>query len=254
MLNQELGDWHARQGQFQDAEKHLTECWQLLKNNTQVPPIEMIGAIRDLHSFYRNWNLSEPGKGHGVRAAECQKECETLEQKYSERLKPKGRAQILNDKVWRLIAYRQPNLPVARSALADARRALELDPDDALIRNTLGVAQYRMGYYYEDYCKEAIKTLTESQQQQGENPYDLIFIAMAQQQLGKHELALAGLKKVRESPRLIQWTYDDPQLEWVIHEAENLIERMPLPPSPSHWPWETPNVPSTAPFAPSVDD
>ncbi|HUX87672.1 MAG TPA: tetratricopeptide repeat protein, partial [Chloroflexota bacterium] len=66
-------------------------------------------------------------------------------------------------------------------ALALARKALELAPDQALYHNTLGVALYRAGRY-----AEAVGSLeTSLSRSQGKtDAFDLYFLAMCQHRLG----------------------------------------------------------------------
>ena len=73
-------------------------------------------------------------------------------------------------------------------ALALAERAAELDPQNLVIRNTLGVAYYRAGRY-----REAADTLRANLAGQKEKflASDLYFLAMSHHQLGETALARA---------------------------------------------------------------
>lgn len=88
----------------------------------------------------------------------------------------------LNNHAWRCatgpIAERDPD-----RAVALARRAVALAPGVQLTLNTLGVALYRAGQY-----AEAISVLEQSLAAgKGEfDAFDLLFLAMAHQQLGHH--------------------------------------------------------------------
>jgi tetratricopeptide (TPR) repeat protein len=75
-----------------------------------------------------------------------------------------------------------------KRALALAEKATELDPHDPLIRNTLGVAYYRVGRY-----REAAGTLRANLSGQTERVLatDLYFLAMSHHQLGETALARA---------------------------------------------------------------
>jgi tetratricopeptide (TPR) repeat protein len=73
--------------------------------------------------------------------------------------------------------------PRATRALALARRAVELGPQQGIFLNTLGVAEYRAGMY-----DQAIETLTRSLAVSGgqNGAFDLYFLAMAHHWLGQH--------------------------------------------------------------------
>jgi tetratricopeptide (TPR) repeat protein len=73
-------------------------------------------------------------------------------------------------------------------ALALAERATRLDPHDPLIRNTLGVAYYRIGRY-----REAADTLQGNLSNRNEKclALDLYFLAMSHHRLGDVALARA---------------------------------------------------------------
>ena len=65
-------------------------------------------------------------------------------------------ARRLNEATWPVVRSALVAPSAAAQALADARRAVEIAPDGAIL-NTLGVAQYRAGLY-----EEALVTLTQS--------------------------------------------------------------------------------------------
>ncbi len=73
-------------------------------------------------------------------------------------------------------------------ALALAERAARLDPQNPMIRNTLGMAYYRVGRY-----REAADTLQDNLPHQDEKylAVDLYFLAMSHHQLGEVALARA---------------------------------------------------------------
>jgi tetratricopeptide (TPR) repeat protein len=73
-------------------------------------------------------------------------------------------------------------------ALALAEKATRLKPDDPLIRNTLGVAYYRVGRYRE--AADALRANLASQKEKI-LASDLYFLAMSHHQLGELSLARA---------------------------------------------------------------
>jgi tetratricopeptide (TPR) repeat protein len=79
--------------------------------------------------------------------------------------------------------------------LKQAQKAVELAPTDGLIRNTLGVAQYRAGNW-----REAVAALEKSMQLRGGgDSYDWFFLAMAYWQLAEKEKARQWFD------RAVQW-------------------------------------------------
>jgi tetratricopeptide (TPR) repeat protein len=82
-----------------------------------------------------------------------------------------------------------PDLPVRdpAAAIAEARKALELAPQQGSVWNTLGVAQYRAGDW-----KAAIASLEKSMElRSGGDSFDWFFLAMAHAQCGERERARA---------------------------------------------------------------
>src|SRR5262249_26518422 len=90
-------------------------------------------------------------------------------------------ASRLNNEAWRLVAGPARGRDPAR-ALSLSRRAVELEPNNAIFLNTLGVAQYRTGRY-----KEAVATLEKSlARSKGRcDAFDLFFLAMCHHRLGQ---------------------------------------------------------------------
>jgi uncharacterized protein HemY len=79
--------------------------------------------------------------------------------------------------------------------LKQAQKAVELAPTYGLIRNTLGVAQYRAGNWH-----KAVAALEKSMQLQGGgDSYDWFFLAMAYWRLGEKEKARQWFD------RAVQW-------------------------------------------------
>jgi tetratricopeptide (TPR) repeat protein len=84
--------------------------------------------------------------------------------------------------------YRRAVLRDPSRALALAEKATRLKPDDPLIRNTLGVAYYRVGRYRE--AADALRANLASQKEKI-LASDLYFLAMSHHQLGELSLARA---------------------------------------------------------------
>ncbi len=98
---------------------------------------------------------------------------------------------LLNNLAWFLVttppeAHRDP----AR-ALELVTRALERFPHDPTFLNTLGVIQYRLGRF-----EEAVASLEKSMErsESGATAFDLLFVAMAHQRLGRRTEALEAYR------------------------------------------------------------
>jgi serine/threonine protein kinase/WD40 repeat protein len=91
---------------------------------------------------------------------------------------PKETALSCNDAAWGLCVAAETDRQPAVAVIL-ARKAVELEPDNGLYRNTLGVALYRGGHY-----REAVATLEANDQNADFAGWDLYFLAMAQHQLG----------------------------------------------------------------------
>jgi WD40 repeat protein/Flp pilus assembly protein TadD len=89
-----------------------------------------------------------------------------------------------NDGAWLLATHPDPRRRDPGRAVALARRAVELDPDDGDYWNTLGVAQYRAGDW-----NGAIAALEKSVALQDRTSHDAFFLAMARWQRGERDEA-----------------------------------------------------------------
>jgi len=129
----------------------------------------------------------------------------------------------LNAIAWAIIRYAGLDPAQYDIALRAARRADELGPNDAAIVKSLGVAQYRAGYY-----EEAIPTLVRAdalavEAGLGELPAGWAIVAMAHHQLGHANEARAALQRLRK-------LMEDPdqgssaENQDFLREAEELIE------------------------------
>ncbi len=104
-------------------------------------------------------------------------------------------AQACNDVAWFLATCPDARLRDGQRAVELAERAVKLSPTGTY-RNTLGVAQYRLGNY-----KAAIESLGKSMRLgSGGNAFDWFFLAMAQWQLGHKDEARNWYDKA------VEWT------------------------------------------------
>lgn len=93
--------------------------------------------------------------------------------------------QLLNSQAWHLVTG-PPEQRDPAEALKLMRQAIAQRPNDPLLLNTLGVAQYRNGQY-----KEAVATLEKSMAagKGSADGFDLFFLAMCHAKQGDHDKA-----------------------------------------------------------------
>ena len=128
----------------------------------------------------------------------------------------------LNNLSWQTVRRMQSTPGEARRALRQILAAVDLEPDNAFYRNTLGVAQYRTG----DFAG-AVDTLSRSEQHVRsefgrESPVDSVFLAMALFRLGKIEDAGKRMEQLRSIARQPPWAENAEYLKF-LNEAEELI-------------------------------
>ena len=103
----------------------------------------------------------------------------------ADRLLPKQKAALCNNVAWFLATAKDETLREASQAVALARRAVDLDPDQPEYLNTLGAALYRAGQW-----KKSVEALNNSiSRTEGGTAFDWFFLAMNHWQLGEKELA-----------------------------------------------------------------
>ena len=135
-------------------------------------------------------------------------------------------ALFCNNQAWTLATGPASTRDPAR-ALALARLAVELTPDQAIYLNTLGVALYRAGRH-----TEAVPVLERSLAAgKGEaDAFDLFFLAMARFKLGEFARARAdfdgAMKWRRDHPNLAQPGWSD-ELDSFQAEAKALLDSPP---------------------------
>lgn len=130
-------------------------------------------------------------------------------------------AAALNSVSWEIAEAPDRNKQQFDLAVRLAVAACALAPDQGAYRNTLAVAYYRAGNY-----ERSLKTLQQSIQMQGMNPYDLGFVAMAHHQTGnvdKAKLAFTRLRKMIEDDK---WKEDN-EARRFFQEAATLLRSRP---------------------------
>jgi len=133
----------------------------------------------------------------------------------------------LNTEIWPLIRTPGSVDGYEMSALGKARAAWKLSEDNESLRantaNTLGVVLYRLGRF-----EEAIRYFEESISLEGENPLDLICLALCRHELGLDEEAQQTMDRVQHWVDRPEWAQQDEaavflkeaQTRFVKHGAE----------------------------------
>ena len=129
----------------------------------------------------------------------------------------------LNSAAWPIVSASNRSDADYAKALQMAERLLELVPQDGLVLNTVGLAQYRAGQY-----EAAIETLSRSAVLNAAkypgSPHDNVFLAMAHQRLGNGGAAQALLAKMRELIPALPNSKDKNELLGFLREANDLID------------------------------
>jgi tetratricopeptide (TPR) repeat protein len=126
-----------------------------------------------------------------------------------------------NDLAWAYLTAPEP-LRDVKAALPLAQKAARLAPENAVFRNTLGLAYYRAGKY-----REAIDTLRPrlAAQEDWCLAFDLYFLAMSHARLGETARAQDyfdwAVRWPRTQPRLSAAHLEE--LSWFRAEAEQLL-------------------------------
>jgi len=155
----------------------------------------------------------------------------TLVESVPERAWPRASgtlAEVLNGLAWLEATCPETMLRDPVAAVRHARRAVDLQPNDGNIWNTLGVAYYRTGEW-----TEANDALSRSMQfrNQGDS-FDWFFLALVQLKLGHREQALEWYDKA------VGWFHEslsnDRELyRFQVEAAQELGLPKPAPPPPS---------------------
>jgi tetratricopeptide (TPR) repeat protein len=205
--NLALGDALRKTGAQDKAmaayQEAITACKEIIRRKPELP----LGYVK--------WGEAVVGMGAPNEAVTAWEQAVQLGAKH---------AAVANDIAWFLATTPHTSIPHPEKAVELAQKAVALEPQNGSIRNTLGVAYYRMGQW-----QEAVVTLKKAMQlRSGGDSGDWFFLAMAQQQLGD---AVAARKWY---DRAVQWMDKNrPQDEELRHfraEAAALlgIEEEPL--------------------------
>jgi Flp pilus assembly protein TadD len=137
-----------------------------------------------------------------------------------------GSLRQLNNRSWSVVSKAGLTADQYQLALRYAEGARELAPDDGPILNTLGVAQYRIGKY-----AEAVATLFRSDElnsksNDGSEPADIAFLAIAHFQLGHTDRAHKLLEQLRQLMQTDKWK-GNAECQGFFAEAVQIIIRTP---------------------------
>jgi WD domain, G-beta repeat len=123
---------------------------------------------------------------------------------------------------WRVVRNLYANAILRESALAQAKEACRLDPENRSFVLTLGVSQYRLGLD----C-EALPTLRRSEGPDSAaakaQPTALAFIAMTLHRLGQKDEARSTLARLRELVKAPEWASNEEAQDF-LREAVGVIE------------------------------
>jgi tetratricopeptide (TPR) repeat protein len=150
--------------------------------------LEMSLALRvarmpDAADQFLQWGNAAYDRGMWEATAAC----------YSEALARRPNfATAANALAWSMLT--RPNRGDPRQALLLVRKAVSLQPQEPLFRNTLGVALYRTGEVT-GAAAELERNLAKSGDSAG---YDWVFLAMCRQRLGQPAEARAALAEARK--------------------------------------------------------
>jgi serine/threonine protein kinase/Flp pilus assembly protein TadD len=127
----------------------------------------------------------------------------------------------LNNLAWLRVTCPVPRFLDPAEAVALAQHALDMQPNEGEIWNTLGVAQYRAGHY-----EQAIAGLTRSMElRKGGDGFDWCFLAMAYWQLGDKAKAREWYEKGADDLRQVGITQES-----VLPYAAEAAELLGMPP------------------------
>jgi tetratricopeptide (TPR) repeat protein len=154
-------------------------------------------------------------QGEREKAAEQFRQALNLREEWADR--HSNIASDVNELAWFLAACPDPHFRNPGRAVSLAKRAVDLAPDNGIILNTLGVAQYRAGQW-----REAITSLEKAMApRKGGDSCDWLFLAMAHWQLGEKEAARRWYDKADKELKKFEY----PRVEegrWLAEAAELL--------------------------------
>ncbi len=131
----------------------------------------------------------------------------------------------LNDASWKVVSRLDSPPGACQLALRWAAAACRIEPDNMLDVNTLGVARFRTGQF-----ADAIPPLTRSHEQnsksqQGPQPADAAFLAMAHQALGHAGEAAAFFRELNELMKQDRWKNDAESVGFFKEAQERFGQR-----------------------------
>ena len=149
--------------------------------------------IISLLAHYQKATSSPPSGATSSAAQAVRQKALELADGYQEETDPKK----YHAAAWRVVRNPYANAVLRESALAQAKEACRLDPENRSFVLTLGVAQYRLGL-----DREALPTLRRSEGPDSAaakaQPTALAFIAMTLHRLGQKDEARSTLARLRE--------------------------------------------------------
>jgi WD40 repeat protein/tRNA A-37 threonylcarbamoyl transferase component Bud32 len=130
----------------------------------------------------------------------------------------------LNDVAWRAVFSRPTDAAGYALAVRQAEAACRMEPNSAAYRNTLGALLYRAGCY-EQARRELLHALELHEAAKSEDTwYDLVFLTLVCQRLGRTEDARAYLDRLHKVP---SERFKESGQEWeyreLLREAERLL-------------------------------
>src|SRR5262249_24944190 len=129
----------------------------------------------------------------------------------------------LNHLAWRAVKACGQNPDVYNLAHRQAEAAARLTNEDREILSTLGVAQYRMGFYLDATATFTRLEKLDAKLPDASNPERLAFLAMSHFRLGHKEQARTTLRRLRAAMQESRWA-EDAEARGFLSEAAELIE------------------------------
>ncbi len=117
----------------------------------------------------------------------------------------------------RIVDQRHLNAFQYRMALAQARTAYRLAPENPAHLTALGIAQYRLGQH-----QDALSTLTRADKLNGGHPANVAFLALAHHRLKQDDKAKETLQRLRDLLKQDRWARDE-EAQGFLREAAQVL-------------------------------